>query len=133
MFVLWGMLHGAGLMLHRVWSKFLGYSMPKLVGRVLTFFFVLLAWVPFRAANWEEAKRIYSALFTPGSPGSAKLTVFEILLFAAGFVLILFFKPVCELGKEFRPTWRSAVMTTALLVTSMFFFVKYSPFIYFNF
>jgi hypothetical protein len=35
--------------------------------------------------------------------------------------------------QKFRPTWVSALTATALIVVSMFFFVKYSPFIYFNF
>ena len=133
LFVLWGMLHGAAMVLHRVWSKFLGCAMPAIAGRVLTFLFVMLAWIPFRAANWEEAKRVYAGLFAPEKLGKLELTAFETLLFAAGAVLIFGFKPVCELTEKFRPTWRSAIMTAALLITSMFFFVKYSPFIYFNF
>jgi hypothetical protein len=55
------------------------------------------------------------------------------MLFAAGFIIVFCMKPVCELEKKFRPTWFNAVIATALIVISMFFFVKYSPFIYFNF
>jgi predicted PurR-regulated permease PerM len=72
-------------------------------------------------------------MFMPESWAFTGLTGKDLLLFAAGFILILFFPPVCELKKRFRPTWSNAILAAALIVISMFFFVKYSPFIYFNF
>ncbi len=133
LFVLWGMLHGAALVLHRVWSKFFGWKMPKLAAQLLTFFFVMLAWIPFRAANWEQAKKIYAGMFAPVSWALPQADIFNILLFAAGIFIIIFLKPASDMEQKFRPTWVNALTATALIVTSMFFFVKYSPFIYFNF
>ena len=133
MFVLWGVMHGVALTLHRIWSKFLGFSMPKIPARLLTFFFVMLAWVPFRAESWNKTKEIYCGLFAPASWSFPGMSGRDIALFAAGIIIILFFKPVCEIEKKFRPTWFNAVLATSLIVVSMFFFVKYSPFIYFNF
>ena len=133
MFVLWGVMHGTALTLHRIWSKFLGFSMPLVPARLLTFFFVMLAWVPFRAENWNKTREIYRGMFLPESWNFPGADSKDIALFAAGFIIVLFFKPVCEIEKKFRPTWCSAITATALLVVSMFFFVKYSPFIYFNF
>ncbi|MCH5277889.1 MAG: MBOAT family protein [Desulfovibrionaceae bacterium] len=49
-FVLWGALHGAALVAHRVWSK-AGLTLPGLLGRALTFGFVSMAWVLFRAPD----------------------------------------------------------------------------------
>lgn len=133
MFVLWGMLHGTALTIHRIWSKFWGFSLPRIPARILTFLFVLLAWVPFRAENWNKTREIYGSMFLPDSWTLPGMEVKDLLLFAVGFVLIFFFKPVCDLEKKFRPTWCNAVFATVLIVVSMFFFVKYSPFIYFNF
>ncbi|MBR2373706.1 MAG: MBOAT family protein [Lentisphaeria bacterium] len=133
LFVLWGMLHGAALVLHRIWSKFLGFSMPLLPARILTFIFVLLAWVPFRAANWGQAQRLYSAMFAPDSWNWGTLAPEYYLLFAAGTIIVFAGKPVCVLLKNFRPSWSRTVLAAALITVSMFFFVKYSPFIYFNF
>ena len=133
MFILWGMMHGAALMLHRIWNKFLGFAMPHIIGRVLTFFFVMLAWVPFRAENWEKVCKIYRGMFFPESWNFGGIVTKNILLFAAGFIIVFALKPVCELEKKFRPTWCNAIIATILIIISMFFFVKYSPFIYFNF
>ncbi|MBE6364803.1 MAG: MBOAT family protein [Lentisphaerae bacterium] len=133
LFVLWGMLHGFALVIHRVWSKFLGLKMPKLAAQLLTFFFVLLAWIPFRAANWSQAQALYLGMFHPASWQLPKVEVFNILLFIAGIFIIICLKPASDMKEKFRPTWVNALTATALIVVSMFFFVKYSPFIYFNF
>ncbi len=53
-FMIWGALHGMALVLHRIWSKILYGKMPKMLGWVLTFSFVSLAWIPFRALNFER-------------------------------------------------------------------------------
>ena len=133
LFVLWGMLHGAALVIHRIWSKFLGFSMPKFLGRLLTFLFVLLAWIPFRAQNWMQAKNMYKGMFSPDSWKISGMEITDYLLFPVGFILVFFCPPVCDLEKKFRPFWWTALLSAALIVVSMFFFVKYSPFIYFNF
>ena len=133
LFVLWGMLHGAALILHRIWSKVLGLKMPVHPARLLTFVFVLLAWVPFRAVNWTQAKNLYRAMFLPDSWKLPDVFCFNGGLFLAAILIILFLTPASEMSKRFRPTWINALLTAALLITSMFFFVKTSPFIYFNF
>ena len=65
LFVLWGMRHGAALILHRIWNRVFGLKMPLIPARLLTFFFVLLAWVPFRAVSWKQAEKLYSGMFLP--------------------------------------------------------------------
>ena len=55
------------------------------------------------------------------------------LLFAAGIIITFFFPTVSDAEKRFQPTWFNALLAAALLVSSMFLFVKTSPFIYFNF
>jgi D-alanyl-lipoteichoic acid acyltransferase DltB (MBOAT superfamily) len=107
--------------------------MPKLPARLLTFFFVLLAWVPFRATNWNQAEQLYKAMFLPGSFALPEISTFDLCLFLAGIFIIIFLKPASELAKKFRPTWINALTAAILMIVSMFFFVKTSPFIYFNF
>lgn len=133
MFVLWGLMHGAALTVQRIWSRAAGLKMPRLAAQILTFLFVMIAWVPFRAENWSVTRGIYRAMFMPDSWMIPRIKTFDILLFAAGAVIVFCFKPVCEIEKTFRPTRFNALTAVVLLVVSMFFFVKYSPFIYFNF
>ncbi len=136
LFVLWGMLHGAALMIHRIWNRFFGFSMPSIPAKVLTFFFVLTAWVPFRAASWGDMVKLYRGMFMPGSWNfvfHGGETIFDLQLLAAGLIITFLFPSAAQLGERFRPSWRNALLTVIFLIVSMFCFVKVSPFIYFNF
>ncbi|PTR16117.1 D-alanyl-lipoteichoic acid acyltransferase DltB (MBOAT superfamily) [Nitrosospira sp. Nsp2] len=57
MFVLWGAFHGAALVIHRAWSGF-GLRMPRAMAWLLTFNFINLTWIFFRADTLESALRI---------------------------------------------------------------------------
>lgn len=56
-FVAWGALHGAALIMHRIWSGS-GFRLPKLAAWILTFMFVNVAWVFFRATSMDNAMGI---------------------------------------------------------------------------
>ena len=133
LFVLWGMLHGAGLVIHRIWCKHLNCSMPKFLGRAITFIFVLIAWVPFRATNWSQAKGLYKGMFMPEKWNVPKFDLDNTLLFIAGFIIVFFFPSISKVTQKFKPTVVNFIIAATLITISMFFFVKYSPFIYFNF
>ncbi|MFA5923766.1 MAG: MBOAT family O-acyltransferase [Methylococcaceae bacterium] len=57
MFVIWGALHGAALVIHRVWKE-LGLIMPNTMAWLLTFSFVNITWVFFRAKTLDDALRV---------------------------------------------------------------------------
>jgi len=57
MFVLWGTLHGIGLVIHRIWQQ-LHLPLPKALAWLLTFAFVNVTWVFFRAKTASDALRI---------------------------------------------------------------------------
>ena len=134
LFVLWGMLHGTALVIHRIWSKFLGLKMHRIPAKLITFLFVLLAWIPFRATDMSQVKQLLSAMFCPESWSLPYPFDMRSLLFLiAGAFVIIFLKPAVDMEEKFRPTWGNAILTILLLIVPMFFFVKVSPFIYFNF
>jgi alginate O-acetyltransferase complex protein AlgI len=68
-FVVWGGLHGTALVIYTLVKQFLAreYRLPNSVGIMVTFFFVTLAWVPFRAQNFDTAILIYMDLFSFGN------------------------------------------------------------------
>ena len=53
-FIIWGVLHGVGCIVHRFWSK-LGKTIPLPIGWAMTFLYVHVGWVFFRAPNVQEA------------------------------------------------------------------------------
>lgn len=77
-FVLWGLAHGLGLVVHKGYSSLLGDRIAdarresrsyRLVSWALTFLFVTLTWVLFRAESLQGALGIYSAMFGLASAG----------------------------------------------------------------
>ncbi|EFN9653211.1 MBOAT family protein, partial [Escherichia coli] len=56
-FLLWGGIHGAGMVIYNVWSRFSKYRIhfPVIFSRLLTFHYVCLAWIFFRTRNIEDA------------------------------------------------------------------------------
>ena len=65
-FVLWGGLHGLGLVANHWWRS-LEWKLPGVVCWALTFLFVVLAWVPFRSPDISHALEMYRLMFSPES------------------------------------------------------------------
>lgn len=61
MFVIWGALHGAALVVHRFWKQ-LRCPMPPALAWVVTFMFVNITWVFFRAKTLDDAMRVLSGM-----------------------------------------------------------------------
>ena len=61
MFIIWGALHGGALVLHRFWSG-RGWSMPKPLAWLVTFLFINVTWVFFRAKDMDDARRILGGM-----------------------------------------------------------------------
>jgi hypothetical protein len=49
--------------IHRIWSE-LGLRLPRLLGWFVTFNFINIAWVFFRAKNFDDAITLLSRMFT---------------------------------------------------------------------
>lgn len=79
-FVLWGSMHGLALVVQKAWERG-GFKLPEKVAVVLTFVFVLVAWVPFRAGSWADMTCFYEAMFG-----------------FRGVTLPVLFKPLAEFG-----------------------------------
>ncbi|MCK5269213.1 MAG: MBOAT family protein [Sedimentisphaerales bacterium] len=67
-FVIWGALHGLGMVLTRTIERSTVYKekMPKLLKQILVFIFVSFAWIFFRADSWDTASLIITRIFTSG-------------------------------------------------------------------
>ncbi|MDA8886446.1 MBOAT family protein [Bacteroidia bacterium] len=66
-FIIWGALHGVGLMIHKAWQKIVGVSTSKWsksLGVFITFHFVAFCWMYFRAADMQTVGVMVSNIFT---------------------------------------------------------------------
>jgi D-alanyl-lipoteichoic acid acyltransferase DltB (MBOAT superfamily) len=157
-FVFWGLLHGVALAIHRAWSE-LGFKMNKMLAWLITFNFINITWVFFRAKEFEDAVMVLGAMFSLEnvvlplqlsdklsflekygvefgawlfSIGAGTVQLFLMMLFA--FVLVLVFKNSMEKIKRFKPNLINLLILTYLLYFSLASMVSIkSEFLYFNF
>ncbi len=62
MFVIWGGIHGAALIVHRIWRE-IGRPLHPILSWLLTFIFVNIAWIFFRAKTMDDAWRILHGMW----------------------------------------------------------------------
>jgi alginate O-acetyltransferase complex protein AlgI len=60
-YLIWGLLHGIGLTIHRIWSTVLNKS-AGFLGPIITFIFVSFTWIFFKAENMERALAFIKSL-----------------------------------------------------------------------
>jgi len=61
-FIFWGFLHGMALVIHRIWSK-LGFKLWTWLAWFITFNFINIAWIFFRAKEWNDAIKVLESMF----------------------------------------------------------------------
>ena len=62
MFVIWGTLHGIAIVVHRAWQNF-GLTMNRYMAWFLTFNFVNIAWIFFRAKDIDSVFKVLGGMF----------------------------------------------------------------------
>ena len=61
-FIFWGFLHGLALVIQRFWNQ-LGCKLNTIFGWIITFNFVNIAWIFFRATEWGDAIKVLKGMF----------------------------------------------------------------------
>ena len=121
-FIFWGFLHGAAQGIQRCWQQ-LFKPMPKWLAWFLTFQFVNIAWIFFRATSWADALKVLKAMFDLSAlqvPAEAfqlsALWQAEPTLWAGagaavigGLILTFGGKNSIDCLRDFKPRWYLAV------------------------
>jgi len=138
-FVLWGVMHGIALIIHRMWQK-LKIKLPTILAWFITFNFINIAWVFFRAKNFSDAKKVLKAMFSgelllPWSGHWSK--IFGTKEYIGLWILIIFIVSVSmpnsmEWKDKFKTNWFYLALTVIFSLT-IFMLYKKSEFLYFNF
>jgi alginate O-acetyltransferase complex protein AlgI len=134
-FVVWGALHGAACCIHKAWSS-TGLRMPTPMAIVVTFLFINVTWVYFRAPDLVAANQLLLHMVTPQfGPPTLLFAVWPLLLVSAALV---WFCPNSQAiasqpwkGRvAISGAFTGAAAIVALIATNT---SELSPFIYFNF
>ena len=137
-FVFWGFLHGIGMVIHRFFKE-LGYSMNKYLAWFITFVFVNITWVFFRAKEWDDAIRLLKGMFGFYGFKLPQMNYFNAENYPALFVLIistfaaLFLKNSMQMWQELKPGFKTALVGGGVFAFSSMFLTRVSEFLYFNF
>jgi alginate O-acetyltransferase complex protein AlgI len=158
-FVLWGALHGTALVINHVWRR-RKYRMNHFLSWFLTFNFVNIAFVFFRAKNLTEATQVIKAMFGANGTtlpkglehGLAYLKSFgvsfgrmfeninghaDVLLVIAALALGVFAKNSNALAEKgnFWPSPRNQFVIVVLILVNLFFMnsIRAQEFLYYGF
>ena len=137
-FIVWGLLHGVALTIFKIYEKF-NFTMPKFFAWFLTFNFINITWIFFRASDFQEAIAILSTMFIGKVPLdlSANLEHLNANPSIYGWIIaifiLIFFKNSIELSKQFKLNIYYFTFTLILFLTAYGELNEISEFLYFNF
>lgn len=155
-FIFWGALHGGALVIYHLWSQ-LGIKLWRYLAWFITFNFINISWVFFRAKDWGDAIKVLSAMFSLNAIVVPKylanqlwfLKQYDIeistkwrdfwgdewilVCMIVSFILILGFKNSSEKLESFKPTALTAMAIGVLFFVASISINVESEFLYFNF
>jgi len=155
-FLFWGFLHGIALIIYRIWTHF-NIKIYNWFAWLITFIFINITWVFFRANSWDDAIKVLSSMFTLDNVVLPKMlqnslsflsnygikfdrftqnidASFDIILWLiAGFIITIFFKNSIEKLHTLKLNYKTALFTALLSSIAMLSLNKVSEFLYFNF
>ena len=148
LFLLWGLLHGLASVLYRLFRRQYDALHPALQW-LLTFGFVVVAWVFFRATSLADAmailksmvmmnfgplrSEITSAFALPGGFHPGYNALYMLVWYAASLFACLGMRNTYEKTMAFRPTLANACSTVILILYCVLSLSGVSVFLYFNF
>lgn len=140
-FIFWGLLHGLGLAVHRFWNK-LGFRMNTVLAWIITFNFINITMLIFRAREPEDAVKVlkgmsglngFGGLDSLITFGGDKInTLFTVALFCIACIII-FRKNSNQLAAKFTPKISNIIYMSLLFSLSILSFNRVMEFLYFNF
>jgi len=157
MFVMFGGLHGLGIAVNHYWQKKAKIKMNKFLAWFITFNFVNITFIFFRAKEWDDALKVIGSMFSsdnivlPGilesrlsflselgvTFGSFTANIqggyFNPVMLIAGFFFILLFKNSTQNLDSFKMGYKSILLSVFAFFCSLTLLSKPSEFLYFNF
>lgn len=154
-FVIWGMLHGFCILIHRIWKN-TGRKLPKLIGWFITINLVNIFWVFFRAENLENAVKVLKGMVDISSliymmthlgkikemtlefrtlvqNTSSNGTIYTTIFLLFSMIITFFLKNSFEKNKKLKFSFVNSIETILYFWFAVFSLIQMSEFLYFNF
>jgi D-alanyl-lipoteichoic acid acyltransferase DltB (MBOAT superfamily) len=131
-FIAWGLLHGVGLIVCRIWQD-RGHQLSAPIAWLVTMLFVILSWVLFRAENFSAAGQMFAGMV--GLGGMVGERQWPALLAVAAAVSILGPSTKEYVEEKLRPSlaYGAAFGLAMVLVLLQVGYGQPQSFIYFQF
>ena len=154
-YVVWGGMHGAGLVVNHVWRR-KKLIMPHFVAWFITFNFVNISFVFFRAKSWEGAQKVLEGMAgLNGVMLHRSLGKFQVLqdlgvkfglwlepingndrtyaMVIAAMLVVVSARNAQQVVERLRPNWQWALCLLTVAVWLLMDMGKVSEFLYFQF
>ena len=173
-FIFWGFLHGFALIIHRVWSEHIKPTIKQILNKpkdylfgtystllawFITFNFINITWIFFRAKEWKDAMKVIGGMVgLNGIELPANLAsklgwleeygvgfgdwiikvdsddgIYLIPWLIGGFILILMVRNLNHYLDKFHLSAKTSFVSAMLFVYALLSLDKLSQFLYFNF
>jgi D-alanyl-lipoteichoic acid acyltransferase DltB (MBOAT superfamily) len=155
-FVFWGFLHGLALMIQRLWGG-LGIKLWTWFSWFITFNFVNIAWVFFRAKEWGDAIKVLGSMFSLDNIvlpnileerlgflvdlgimfGGIFINIrgnhYTLIYICFGFIIVLMSKNSIQKINNFQLNYKTISLAHITFILGILFLDSVSEFLYFNF
>jgi len=133
-FVAWGLANGVGLVLLRLWGR-AGIALPAFAAWAITFLFVNLAWVLFRAPDLATAGSFLASLSGVHGFGAVRMAIVPLTIPTLAIACVLSMMPrnSNRIAAEARLGWPLQAATALILAAGILSVGNPTEFLYFNF
>ena len=142
-FIVWGCLHGIASVINRIWKKHGPFKIPNLVSIALTFFFVNIFWVFFRAESLDKAWTIIFSMFNNlsfsltedfrSNLASILPNKYNMMILFVAMIISVFGPTAYDIMNKTGHAKVKAAVTVVSFVVGVLFISRVVTFLYFNF
>lgn len=124
-FIIWGALHGVGLVIHKVYSKKINKKMPAVIAMGMTFIYVSFCWIFFNAKSLANAIDVIKSVTNP--VGLSQPYTWSFIAIVIALVEVIYGK---EIKLKLNKVSHLTLLFTLMGLTFMLAYIGNSAFIY---
>lgn len=139
-FIIWGVYHGIFQVIERLLRQKCNFQIKGILGRIVTFFIVMMGWVLFRATSLKNAFDFYGVMFGRVQISDWQYYTYNYYIYfkiivVGIFAFVVSFFPLTRTREILSNTVVKGIGIIFILILSMAYMsdASFTPFIYFQF